>query len=259
MEQLHSRFPPPDSPSPPAAAEEGGCAEGEDCEGGGFGRGGGSARPNFRSRLLMETALLRYNRVMLEKTSVFVSAVCLTVYWFWVVVKLVRVGRRIGKDPNAMPREMVGILLRLIWYPCVIVLLVALWVAAVGSPEWGSRHFLWRLELLGVGGVLAEGLAALVVLGCTGATFVCWYWMGRSWRIGIDPSEKLDMVRTGPFGLVRHPIYALRLVINTCVIVLVPTVWVIAAAAVDMLLLQIEAAAGGEVHGEQARGGLRAV
>jgi len=189
----------------------------------------------------MGTALLGYNSSMLEKTSVVVSAVCLTVYWFWVVVKLVRLGRKIGKDPNAMPRELVGILLRVIWYPCVFVLLVALWVAASESPEWVRRHFLWRLDGMGTGGVLGEAAAFLAEVLCTAATFVCWYWMGRSWRIGIDPSEKLEMVRTGPFGWVRHPIYALRMVINTCAIALVPTVWVIAAAGIDMVLLQIEA------------------
>lgn len=191
--------------------------------------------------MLSAESPLRYNSGMLEKISVLVSAICLTTYWFWVVVKLVRLGRKIGKDPNAMPREAVGILLRLIWYPCVVVLLVALWVLAFRSPEWGNRQMLWRLDALGVAGMAVQGAAMVLCVLCTAITFFCWYWMGRSWRIGIDPGEKLDIVRSGPFGYVRHPIYALRMVINTCVIAMAPAAWVIAAAGIDMLLMQIEA------------------
>lgn len=31
--------------------------------------------------------------------------------------------------------------------------------------------------------------------------------MGRSWRIGVDPGERLDLVTAGPFRVIRHPIY----------------------------------------------------
>ncbi len=178
---------------------------------------------------------------MLEHTAALLSAICLTAYWFWVVVKLIRLARKIGKDPNAMPREAVGILLRFAWYPCVIVLLVMLWVAALAREDRLSRLLFWRLDEEGLLGQIAIIAAMLLCTFCTAATFVCWRKMGRSWRIGIDPAEKLEMVSTGPYRLVRHPIYALRMVINACVIAMVPAFWVILPAAIDMLLLQIEA------------------
>jgi protein-S-isoprenylcysteine O-methyltransferase Ste14 len=65
--------------------------------------------------------------------------------------------------------------------------------------------------------------------------------MGRSWRIGIDPNEKLELVSTGPYRFVRHPIYALRMVINVCACVMAPSLLVLLSAGVDFLLLQIEA------------------
>ena len=65
--------------------------------------------------------------------------------------------------------------------------------------------------------------------------------MGRSWRIGIDPNEKLEMVSTCPYRYVRHPIYALRMVINLCAFVMAPTLPVLIPAAMDFVLLQIEA------------------
>jgi ABC-type nickel/cobalt efflux system permease component RcnA len=32
--------------------------------------------------------------------------------------------------------------------------------------------------------------------------------MGASWRIGVDEGERTTPVTTGPFGLVRNPIFA---------------------------------------------------
>src|SRR3954468_23175588 len=72
---------------------------------------------------------------MVERIPALLAAVCLTIYWFWVIVKLIRLARKIGKDPNAMPRERVGQLMRLLWYPCIFVLLVGLWSAALISRE----------------------------------------------------------------------------------------------------------------------------
>jgi protein-S-isoprenylcysteine O-methyltransferase Ste14 len=37
--------------------------------------------------------------------------------------------------------------------------------------------------------------------------------MARSWRIGIDPEEKTQLIFSGPFRIVRHPIYALSILL----------------------------------------------
>lgn len=163
-----------------------------------------------------------------------VAAVCLSVYWFWVIVKLVRLGRKIGKDPNALPREKVGILMRVGWYPCIAGLLIGLW-GEVGGVSGGLFGRLWVVS----GWVWAA--AGLVCVALTGLTFVCWRKMGRSWRIGIDPNETLALVSTGPYRYVRHPIYALRMVIDACACILVPTPLVLVTCGIDCLLLQIEA------------------
>ena len=48
--------------------------------------------------------------------------------------------------------------------------------------------------------------------------------MGRSWRIGINPNEKLTLVSTGPYRYVRHPIYsALILAVAGTLLALEPT------------------------------------
>ncbi len=185
---------------------------------------------------------------MLQRIPAIIAAACLTVYWFWVVVKLVRLGRKLGKDPNAMPREWFGIGMRLLWYPCIGVLLVGLWATATRTPQllttyalrsnWACLDWMW---MPGAAWWAAVVPATFLCLACTIATFVCWRKMGRSWRIGIDPNEKLELVSTGPYCLVRHPIYALRMLLNVCACIMAPTPLVLIPAAIDILLLQIEA------------------
>jgi protein-S-isoprenylcysteine O-methyltransferase Ste14 len=182
---------------------------------------------------------------LLVRIPPLVAALCLTIYWGWVIIKLIRLARQIGKDPNALPRERVGQLMRVLWYPCILALLVGLWFAAVVPPRRLARMsgawlmgWLWQPAI--AWGV-AAGVAGLVCVVCTAITFVCWRKMGRSWRIGIDPGETLAIVSTGPYRFVRHPIYALRMVINICAFVMAPTLLVLLPATVDFLLLQIEA------------------
>jgi protein-S-isoprenylcysteine O-methyltransferase Ste14 len=127
-----------------------------------------------------------------------------------------------------------------------LALLAGLWMAALGAhgDRWAVRVLLrpmWTRE--SAGGWWWVGVIPTSVLCLAGTmfTFVCWRKMGRSWRIGIDPKEKLELVSTGPYRYVRHPIYALRMVINGCAWVMAPTILVLITAGIDFVLLQIEA------------------
>jgi protein-S-isoprenylcysteine O-methyltransferase Ste14 len=185
---------------------------------------------------------------MMDRLPATLAAVCLSVYWIWVVVKLVKLGRKLGKDPNALPREPVGQIMRIVWYPCIMALLVGVWVASAVRPgrvaqwpPWAQYQFVWLAGPHTPGWYWTAAVAAVLCVAGTVGTFVCWRKMGHSWRIGIDPGEKLELVSTGLYRHVRHPIYALRMVINLAAMVMAPTPLVIAAAGVDVILLQIEA------------------
>jgi protein-S-isoprenylcysteine O-methyltransferase Ste14 len=180
-----------------------------------------------------------------ETLPALIAAVSLSVYWGYVIIKLFRLAKKIGKDPNALPRERTGQLMRILWYPCIFVLIGALWFAGIVPPHrlahmsgaW-LTGWLWQPAPWWV---FAAAVAACLCIVCTIITFVCWRKMGRSWRIGIDPNETLALVSTGPYRFVRHPIYALRMIINACAFVMAPTLLVLIPAAIDFLLLQIEA------------------
>ena len=171
---------------------------------------------------------------MIERIPALIAAVCLTIYWATVIVKLIRLARKIRKDPNAIPRERVGKLMRILWYPCIFALLAGLWIASATQKHWliDSTALWWRITVVP---------ASVICVAFTIFTFVCWRKMGRSWRIGIDPNETLTMVVTGPYKYVRHPIYSLRMAINISAIIMAPTPLVLVTAGIDFLLLQIEA------------------
>ena len=188
----------------------------------------------------------------IARIPALIAAICLSIYWGYVLIKLVRLARKIGKDPNALPRETVGQIMRILWYPDILALLAALWIFAIVKPgrvQAGLAHTLfapfWQLgEGVEPHALLWQIIAALASILCilgTIATFICWRKMGRSWRIGIDPGEKLDLVCTGPYRYVRHPIYAIRMVMDVCAVLMAPCGIVLLTAAIDFLLLQIEA------------------
>lgn len=172
--------------------------------------------------------------------AAYVAAVSLTVYWVYVILKLIRLARKIGKDPNAMPRERVGQLMRVLWYPCIFALLAGLWIFA--AKAWSAAPgLLGPIFVPPSWWVVVVVIATVICISFTAFTFVCWRKMGRSWRIGIDPGETLALVSSGPYKLVRHPIYALRMAINVCAFLMAPSLLVLVTAAIDFILLQIEA------------------
>jgi protein-S-isoprenylcysteine O-methyltransferase Ste14 len=63
--------------------------------------------------------------------------------------------------------------------------------------------------------------------------------MGDSLRIGVDPSERTDLVTAGPFRWVRNPIYSAMLVYVAGVALLVPNAASLVAFAVLALGLDL--------------------
>ena len=57
------------------------------------------------------------------------------------------------------------------------------------------------------------------------ATLVAQMAMGESWRIGVDPAERTELVTSGPFALVRNPIFSAMLPTALGLTLIVPS-WV---------------------------------
>lgn len=95
------------------------------------------------------------------------------------------------------------------------------------------------------------------------ATLICWKRMGKSWRMGINPNERTQLIFSGPYGYVRHPIYALQCVLLVASYVAVPTDLMAIVAIIGICLLQWEARREEkylvQLHGESYQTYLNAV
>lgn len=94
---------------------------------------------------------------------------------------------------------------------------------------------------------------ALVGVGIV-ATFVSQLQMGASWRIGVDQSERTELVTSGLFSLVRNPIYTAMAIAWLGLALLVPTWLAIASLPVGLTGIEIQVRLVEEPHLLRAHG-----
>ena len=83
----------------------------------------------------------------------------------------------------------------------------------------------------------AAGIGAL----CLHGSIRAWRRMGRNWRMAVAPGQKTELVTGGPFARVRHPIYALSMLLMLCTLAVVPTLPLLLIAAVHITLMLLKA------------------
>jgi protein-S-isoprenylcysteine O-methyltransferase Ste14 len=82
--------------------------------------------------------------------------------------------------------------------------------------------------------VAVQVVGLVVALAGFAATLAAQTGMGASWRIGVDPGERTDLVTTGVFAHVRNPIFTAMVLAQLGVVLMVPT-WVSALALVALV------------------------
>jgi protein-S-isoprenylcysteine O-methyltransferase Ste14 len=87
-------------------------------------------------------------------------------------------------------------------------------------------------------GAVGHAVGLVLAVGGIGLTFTAQLAMGDSWRVGVDPEERTDLVTAGPFRLVRNPIYSAMLPTVFGLVLMVPSV--LAVAAFPTLLVALE-------------------
>jgi protein-S-isoprenylcysteine O-methyltransferase Ste14 len=118
-------------------------------------------------------------------------------------------------------------------------------LSAVGPAlqEAGALHPFAALSG-GLADVLGVVLAALGIVLTSAAQFA----MGDSWRIGVDPSERTALVTSGPFAVVRNPIYAVMIPFFFGVAFLAPNAVTIVGAVLVFVSLEMQVRFTEEPH-----------
>jgi len=134
------------------------------------------------------------------------------------------------------------------------VLFVVALLIGVAAPAAGLLDVVEPIAPLdgGFGHAAGVGLFAVGLL----STLVAQVSMGSSWRIGVDPGERTDLVTDGPFSIVRNPIFSGMIPTSVGLALLVPNVIAVAGLVALFTALEIQIRLVEEpyllaTHGEQ--------
>lgn len=155
-------------------------------------------------------------------------------YWGRVIKLVIKTKRLTGKAGNFWPAERLGQLLRVIWYPTVVT-----WIAWPLIKAWTVQDHPVTRPLYH--NLLVQYVGVAVAFAAYWFTLICWRKMGKSWRMGIDPDETTQLVITGPYAYVRHPIYTLQAIMMLASLIAVPSILMGIVAVLLIVLLYWEA------------------
>jgi protein-S-isoprenylcysteine O-methyltransferase Ste14 len=169
----------------------------------------------------------------LNRAVVFGSAV---VYWAGVWIHARRVRRRTGRSTNTRPR---GLKERLLWAGWIFVVVAWLALPFLSAGGTGLPGTVIMLSLVHPVG---RALGLIMMAAGYACTLWCYVAMGNAWRMGVNRTEKTDLVTRGPYRLVRHPIYLCQVVMVAAIAILLPSALSLIILVIHLLCVSIKAA-----------------
>jgi len=119
-------------------------------------------------------------------------------------------------------------------------------VAGVAAPVLDLTGVIDAYERLDTEGVHIAGLA-IFALGLAG-TIASQLAMGASWRVGVDESERTELVTSGLFSVVRNPIYSAMIAAFAGLALLVPGPVSFGSVVLLVIALQMQTRLVEEAH-----------
>ncbi len=167
-----------------------------------------------------------------------VVATAVTLYWTCVVAMVARSWSKFKVSSGSLPKTRLERTMWLLWVPTIIAWNLLAWYSSNAVTE--------SLASLGITGL--SGLWFFVIcLGALAACFAfltttrCWLGMGRNWSMAVTPSKDTELITEGVFSKVRHPIYALSLMLMISTMVVVANWMMLAVGTIHCSMLVLKA------------------
>ena len=177
-------------------------------------------------------------RDLVEDVPGFILAGTIWAYWVGAGRMIVWVRRRSRRPVGLVPKVARERAMWIVWVPLTIAWNVLPALALVQHHAFLAvpRHFRADPVLSGL-----RWAASAAGLFCLLGTIRCWRCMGKNWRMGVMPDQRTALVTTGPYARVRHPIYALSVLLMLSSVVVVPTLPMMGVAALHVGLTVMKA------------------
>lgn len=159
-------------------------------------------------------------------------------YWFGVGLMIFRIWRKTHRLAGLVPEQALEQFMWIFWLPLVSAWIVLPYLALTHShglaamPDFARQY---------PGYAVLRWVAAACAVVCLLLTSLCWSRMGKHWRMAVMREREEKLITDGPFRYVRHPIYALSMLLMICSIVVVPTVPMLFIAVAHHVLLLFKA------------------
>jgi protein-S-isoprenylcysteine O-methyltransferase Ste14 len=178
----------------------------------------------------------------LQPGGIDIPALVLTatiwVYWFAVGAMVVRARRKTRQLAGLVPEQRLERRMWLVLVPTIVLWIVLPWLALTrAQPLVALPDFARDVPAYAA----LRWLAAVCAVMCLALTAKCWRRMGSDWRMAVSETQKSALITDGLFARVRHPIYALQMLLMLCTAVIVPTIPVFVIAIVHMALMNLKA------------------
>lgn len=166
-----------------------------------------------------------------------VLATTVWLYWGYVGALSLRKRRRTRSLAGIVPSQPLEQLMWLAWLPLVAAWMTLPILAVLHAHGfWALPAFAHELPYAPL-----RWLAAAAGVLCLRYSIRSWRRMGRNWGMAITPGERTELVTSGPFARVRHPIYALSIGLMLCTLLVVPTPPLLGIALVHIALMLLKA------------------
>jgi protein-S-isoprenylcysteine O-methyltransferase Ste14 len=150
-----------------------------------------------------------------------VNIVMITVWCYWISVLLMiaRSRLKLRTQSGAVPRSFRERLMWILWVPTVLAWQVVPGLAysstspLLSAPSWAVDN---PYHLL-------NWFAVVAAIAAYGLTVPCWLALGSNWSLAIVPGKRSRLVTQSFYSRVRHPIYALGILLMAATLVVAPS------------------------------------